>query len=254
MIILLSPAKSLNLEPVAIKKHSMPRSLEQSVQLIDKLKKQSARGLKKLMSISDNIAELNVARYNSFSVPFTTENAKPAILTFNGDVYLGLEAASFNAADMNFAQKHIRILSGLYGILRPLDLIQAYRLEMGTKLKVGRKKNLYEFWGDHITEKINEDLAESKSKIVLNLASNEYFHSVKKDKVAGEIVTVHFKEKRNGHYKIISFNAKKARGRMAHLIVKNKIKTIKGLESLDVNGYKFNKKFSEPGNLMFTIE
>ena len=169
-------------------------------------------------------------------------------------MYTGLEADTFTAPEMNFAQKHIRILSGLYGALRPLDLMQAYRLEMGTSLKVGKHKNLYDFWGDQITNLINEDLAESKSKIILNLASNEYFHAIKKDKVAGEIVNVHFKEKRNGQYKIISFNAKKARGRMAHLIVKNKIKTVKELESLEVNGYCYNKKFSEPGNLMFTID
>ena len=155
---------------------------------------------------------------------------------------------------MNFAQKHVRILSGLYGLLRPLDLIQAYRLEMGTKIKVGRKKNLYEFWGDQITDLINDDLAESKSKVVLNLASNEYFKSVNKDNIQGKIVNVYFKEKRNGHYKVISFNAKKARGRMTNLIVKNRIKTVKGLESLEVNGYTYNKKFSEPENLMFTIE
>ncbi|MFT5265099.1 MAG: cytoplasmic iron level regulating protein YaaA (DUF328/UPF0246 family) [Polaribacter sp.] len=254
MIILLSPAKSLNLEPIEIKNTSMPRGLEQSAVLVDKLKKTSAIGLKKLMSISDKIAELNVARYKSFSIPFTAENAKPAVHTFNGDVYTGLEASAFNKTEMNFAQKHVRILSGLYGILRPLDLMQAYRLEMGTKLKVGKNKNLYEFWGDQITDRINDDLAESKSKVVLNLASKEYFHSVKKDKVAGKIVNIHFKENRNGTYKVISFSAKKARGRMAHLIVKNKIKTVKGLEALEVNGYRFNKKFSEEGDLMFTID
>ncbi|MFK7809677.1 MAG: peroxide stress protein YaaA [Saprospiraceae bacterium] len=254
MIILLSPAKSLNLDPIEVKNTSMPRALKQSAELVDNLKKTDSEGLKKLMSISDKIAALNVARYKSFTVPFTNDNAKPAIYTFNGDVYTGLEADAFKTREINFAQKHIRILSGLYGVLRPLDLMQAYRLEMGTKLKIGANKNLYEFWGDQITEWINDDLIESKSKIVLNLASNEYFRSVKKDKLKGKLVNVHFKENRNGNYKVISFNAKKARGRMAHLITKNKIKNLKDLEALDVNGYKFNKKFTEDGELMFTLE
>ena len=251
MIAVLSPAKSLTLDPVKIKNTTLPRSLEQSKQLVKILKKTSTEDLKKLMSISDKIAALNVARYKSFSLPFTTDNAKPAILTFDGDVYTGLDAASFTAADMRFAQKHLRILSGLYAVLRPLDLMQAYRLEMGTRLKIGKYKNLYEYWGEHITELLNEDLAQSKSKILLNLASNEYFKSINKDKLNAKIVHVHFKEKRNGQYKIISFKAKKARGRMAHLIVKNKIKNPKDLEILEVNGYVFNKRFSEPENLVF---
>ena len=254
MIVLLSLAKSLNLDPITVKKYTLPRSLEQSTVLVDQLKKKSANSIKKLMSVSDNIAQLNVARYNNFELPFTPDNAKPAALTFDGDVYVGLEAGTFTVREMNFAQKHIRILSGLYGLLRPLDLMQAYRLEMGTKLKVGKAKNLYQFWGDQITDQINEDLVESKSNVILNLASNEYFKSVNKKKINGQIVNVHFKEKRNGSYKVISFTAKKARGRMAHLIVKNKIKNIKDLEGLDVNGYKYNKRFSEPDNLLFTIE
>jgi uncharacterized protein len=254
MIVLLSPAKSLNLDPVPLKNTSIPRSLDQSAVLVEKLQKTSVGDLKKLMSISDKIATLNVARYRQFSTPFTADNAKAAILAFDGDVYTGLEADTFSPAELNFAQKHLRILSGLYGVLRPLDLMQPYRLEMGTSLKIGKHKNLYDFWGDHITTLLNEDLGESKSNILLNLASNEYFHAIKKDKIAGEIVDIHFKEKRNGQYAVISFNAKKARGRMAHLIVKNKIKTVKALESLDVNGYCYDKKLSEPQNLMFTLD
>ena len=254
MILLLSPAKSLNTEPVSIKKHSVPRSLEQSTVLVDQLKKKSANSLKKLMNVSDKLAELNVLRYQQFSLPFTPDNAKPAALSFTGDVYVGLEADSFTAREMDFAQKHIRILSGLYGVLRPLDLMQPYRLEMGTKIKIGRSKNLYEFWGTQITDQINEDLAATKSKVLLNLASNEYFKSVKPDQVNAQIVNVHFKEKRNGQYKMISFNAKKARGKMAHLVVKNKIKDMAGLKKLNVNGYTYNNKFSEPDNLLFTIE
>ena len=254
MIVLLSPAKSLNLEPTNIKKHSFPRSMDQSVVLVNKLQKRSAKGLKKLMGVSDNIAELNVTRYKNFTVPFSPENAKPAILTFDGDVYLGLEANTFNSKELDFAQKHIRILSGLYGLLRPLDLMQPYRLEMGTTLKVGKANNLYEFWGEQITEKINDDLAESKSEVLLNLASIEYFHSVKPNKIQTRIVNVRFKEKRNGEYKVISFNAKKARGRMAHLIVKNKIESPEELLKLDVNGYKYNKKLSKVDDLLFTLE
>ncbi len=254
MIVLLSPAKSLNPDPVVLKNHTTPRSLDHTATLVSQLKKKSANSLKKLMGVSDKIAQLNVTRYNDFSLPFTPDNAKPAALTFNGDVYNGLEATAFNGHDLNFAQKHLRILSGLYGVLRPLDLMQAYRLEMGTKLKVGRAKNLYEFWDNHITLQLNNDIAATKSKRVLNLASNEYFHAVKPDQLDAPVVFVQFKEKRNGTYKVISFNAKKARGRMAHLVIKNRIKTVKPLQSLEVNGYRFNKALSEGANLVFTIE
>ncbi len=254
MIVLLSPAKSLNFEPTKIKKHSTPRLLEESTVLVDQLKTKSASSIKKLMSVSDNIATLNVDRFNSFKTPFTLDNAKQAILAFNGDVYTGLEADSFDSKDMTFAQKHIRILSGLYGVLKPLDLMQAYRLEMGTRLKMKRTKNLYEFWDEKITAIINEDLAKSKGDVILNLASKEYFSSVKPKLANGKVVHVHFKELRKGQYKVISFSAKKARGRMANLIVKNRISDLKSLFKLNVDGYQYNKELSDESNLFFGKE
>jgi uncharacterized protein len=252
MIILLSPAKSLNLEPVNIKSYTQPRLLEESQTLVNVLKKKSTKKIKELMSVSDNIASLNVDRFNSFHTPFTTENAKPAALIFDGDVYTGLHADTFDQDDMQFAQKHLRILSGLYGVLRPLDLMQAYRLEMGTKLKSGRKNNLYQFWDNKITNVINEDLKESGSDIVLNLASKEYFSAVKTANLEGNVVTIDFKENRNGVFKVISFNAKKARGTMANKIIKNKITDINKLKRLSIDGYKYNKELSENHKLVFT--
>lgn len=252
MIVLLSPAKSLNFEETPQADYSTPRMLESSEKLVDILRKKSANNLKKLMGVSDNIAQLNASRFRQFSTPFTPDNAKQAALAFNGDVYTGLQADTFGKRDFNFAQKHLRILSGLYGLLKPLDLIQPYRLEMGTSLKNGRKKNLYEFWDQRITEMLNADLAESGSKIVLNLASQEYFKSIKTKVLEGQVVTVHFKEDRNGVYKVISFNAKKARGAMANLIVKKRLKKVADLYQLDVDGYLYNPALSEENNLVFT--
>ncbi len=252
MIVLLSPAKSLNLEPINVKSTTQPRLLEESESLVKVLRKKSVKSIKALMSVSDKIAELNVERFKAFETPFTKKNAKPAVMTFNGDVYTGLKADTFDQEDLKFAQGHIRILSGLYGLLRPMDLMQAYRLEMGTALKNGRKKNLYEFWDNKITDLINQDLSKSGSDIVLNLASKEYFSSVKPANIKGTIVSVDFKENRNGVFKVISFNAKKARGTMAHKIVKNKITTVNRLKRLSIDGYKFNKELSEEHRLVFT--
>lgn len=252
MILLLSPAKSLNLDPVKAKRTTLPRLMEESEALVHVLKKKSANKLKELMKVSDKIAELNVERFNRFETPFTKTNAKPAILTFAGDVYTGLQADTFDADDMKFAQQHLRILSGLYGVLRPLDLMQAYRLEMGTSLKQGRKKNLYQFWDEKITTVINQDLKKSKSDLVLNLASKEYFSAVKKEHLTGNVVNIDFKEDRNGVFKIISFNAKKARGAMAHQIIKKKITEVNKLKRLNVDGYKYNKDLSEQHHLVFT--
>jgi len=252
MILLLSPAKSLNLEPAKSPRTTLPRLLEESEDLVKVLKKKSVKNIKELMKVSDKIAELNVARFKNFETPFTKENSKPAILTFAGDVYTGLEADTFDAADMKFAQQHLRILSGLYGILRPLDLMQAYRLEMGTSLKQGRQKNLYQFWDEKITEIVNQDLKKAKSEIVLNLASKEYFSSVKPEMIKGTIVNIDFKEDRNGVLKIIAFNAKKARGAMANQIIKKKITEVNKLKRLTINGYKYNKDLSEATRLVYT--
>ena len=180
MIILLSPAKTLDFSPSEVKEFTTPRLLDKSQTLVNLLKKKSANSLKKLMGVSDNIAQLNVERFQNYARPFTLDNAKQSVLAFKGDVYTGLEAEGFGEEDLAFAQKHLRILSGLYGLLQPMDLMQPYRLEMGTKLKVSRKKNLYEFWDKKITQLINEDLAKSGTDVVINLASKEYFHAVKR--------------------------------------------------------------------------
>jgi len=251
MIILLSPAKTLDYDPVDFSVHTQPRLLEKSEELVGTLKKKKADDLKKLMKVSDNIAQLNVTRFQNFTTPFTTKNAKQAILAFKGDVYTGLEAHTFNKKDMAFAQKHLRILSGLYGVLQPLDLMQPYRLEMGTRLKTGKLKNLYEFWDNRITDLLNEDFKKSKSTLFLNLASQEYFKSVQKDRLAGPLVNIHFKEERDGKLKVIAFNAKKARGVMSKLIVKNKIKKVEHLYGLEVNGYVYDEALSGEGALVF---
>lgn len=251
MLILLSPAKSLNFEPTDHTEYSMPRLLDNSDRLVKELKKKSARSLKKLMSVSDAIAELNVQRFQEYERPFAFGSAKQAVLAFDGDVYTGMQAETFTEEDLDFAQEHLRILSGLYGLLRPMDLIRAYRLEMGTKLRTGRRKNLYEFWGDKITELINEDLAETEGNVILNLASQEYFKSVNTKKLAGRLVSVHFKENRKGELKVISFNAKKARGAMAALAIKHRIIDPEELKELTPEGYDFSPEHSSADELMF---
>ena len=254
MIVLISPAKTLDFESTDQLEYSIPRLLDKSESLVKELRKKSARSLKKLMSVSDKIAELNVERFNNYQTPFNLENAKQAGLAFKGDVYLGLQAEDFSAEDWRFAQSHLRILSGLYGLLKPLDLIQPYRLEMGTPLKKGRKKNLYEFWGDQITKVVNTDLEESQSQLILNLASKEYFRSVKPSLLEGRLVTVNFKENRNGEYKVISFNAKKARGVLSRLIIKDKVKDLETVKSFNVDGYEYREEMSTESEFLFTKE
>lgn len=251
MIVLLSPAKTLDPTPSTVKKFTSPRLLDKSEALVKTLKKKSVGDLQQLMSVSEKIAQLNVERYEAFATPFSLDNAKQAALLFKGDVYQAFKAETFDTKDLTFAQKYVRILSGLYGILRPLDLMQAYRLEMGTKLKNGKFKNLYEFWDQSITDIVNADLTKSKSKVVLNLASKEYFKSIQPKELIAPLVNVHFKELRGDKYKIIAFNAKKARGAMAHQIVKFRITKVEDLKDLDVNGYLYNEELSEAGELVF---
>lgn len=252
MIVLLSPAKTLDETPVHGMHTTQARLLPQSAQLIRKLRKQSVAGLQELMGISEKLAVLNKNRYKAYTESFTEENAKPAALMFKGDVYTGLEAETFSDKEMAFAQKQIRILSGLYGLLRPLDLIQPYRLEMGTSLQQGRHKNLYAFWGDRITALINEDLQANGGDTVVNLASQEYFHSVNTDKLGAPVLNIHFKEDRNGKLKVISFNAKKARGKMAQLIVKEGLSAPEGMKQLVVNDYLYNDELSTENDWVFT--
>lgn len=252
MLVVISPAKTLDFETSwKLKNISQPDFLDDSQLLIDQLRKLSAVKIGEMMSISDKLAILNSERFLYWHLPFTSENAKPAVLAFRGDVYTGLDADSFSVKDINFAQKHLRILSGLYGVLRPLDLIQAYRLEMGTGFKNSRGKNLYEFWGDKITEHFNSDFSNQKTPTLINLASNEYWSVIKPAKVQAEIITPIFKDEKNGQYKIISFFAKKARGMMAAFVIKNQIKNPEDLKAFDLEGYEFNAKMSKGNEWVF---
>jgi len=217
--------------------------------LIDQLKDLTPADVASLMGLSDKLSDLNVGRFAHWKQPFTQDNARPAVYAFKGDVYTGLDAYSFSKKDMKFAQKHFRMLSGLYGLLKPLDLMQPYRLEMGTKFKNLRGVNLYEFWGDAITQKLNEDL--KQGEVLLNLASNEYFKSVNKKALNGEIITPVFKDQKNGQYKIISFYAKKARGLMAAYVIKNQINNVEDIKQFDTAGYRFEASMSKSKEWVF---
>lgn len=253
MLIVISPAKTLDYETTPkTKVFTTPDYLDHSQRLINRLRNFSSLDISDLMKVSAKIADLNFDRYESWKKPFTEKNAKQAVLAFKGDVYTGLDAESFNAADFKFAQKHLRVLSGLYGLLRPLDLMQPYRLEMGTKLKTDQGKNLYEFWGSDITEGLNKQLKKIKSDTLINLASNEYFKSVKPKELNAEIITPAFKEFKNGEYKMIGIYAKKARGLLSRYIIQNKLSDPEDLKSFNEEGYKFNKTLSKGNNWVFT--
>lgn len=253
MLILISPAKTLDFEtPAKIRSATQPAFLDDSAALVDELQGLSAKKLSSLMSISPKLGELNQQRFSDWQVPFTKRNAKQAALAFKGDVYTGLDAESFSESDFKFAQQHLRILSGLYGVLRPLDLMQPYRLEMGTRFANKRGKNLYEFWGDRITEALNKQLKALKADTIVNLASNEYFKAVNKKLLNATIVTPAFRDLSNGQYKMISFFAKKARGQMAAWIIRKKITDPTQLKSFKVAGYRFNPELSKPNAPVFT--
>ncbi len=240
MLIVVSPAKTLDYDnPAGTDKYTQPTLLEYSQELISVCRGLTPADIASLMKVSDKIAGLNVARFTEWHPDFTPENAKQALYAFRGDVYTGLDADSLSPASVDKAQQHLRILSGLYGLLKPLDLMQAYRLEMGTSLANPKGKNLYAFWGEVITDEINQALAEQGDDILVNLASNEYFKAVKPAKVAGRIVTPVFKDLKNGQYKVISFFAKKARGMMARYIIENDIKSLDALKQFDVAGYYY---------------
>lgn len=252
MIALLSPAKTLDFSPVETPT-TQPRLLERSESLIKSLRRKSTADLMELMHISEKLGTLNRQRYRDFETPFTPQNAKPAILAFKGDVYTGLDADKFDEDDLDFAHDHVRMLSGLYGVLRGRDLMQAYRLEMGTKLTTRKGKNLYQFWGDDITKLLNEDLKNSGSKLFLNLASQEYFKSVNIEVLNAPVLNIHFQENRDGKFKVITFNAKKARGRMAHQMTRQRITNPEDLKQLDVNGYIYNDDLSTELDWYFTF-
>lgn len=252
MLIVISPAKTLDFAaPSSVSKATKPVLLNESADLVDDLRDYSPDDLVSLMGISHKLGELNNQRYLNWSMPFTKDNAKQALLAFRGDVYTGLDADSFSQYDFDFAQQHLRILSGLYGVLRPLDLIQPYRLEMGTRLKNQRGANLYDFWGDRLTHLINKQLKALDSSCLVNLASNEYFKSINSKAVSTPIITPVFKDYKNGDYKIISFFAKKARGLMSAYIIKNQITDPALLKKFSVGGYKYDKAASTPTEWVF---
>ncbi len=252
MIIVLSPAKTLDYEsPLPTKKHSEPLFPERVAELVDILAAKTPAELGSLMSISDSLSELNFERYQDWEPTFTRENSRPAILAFKGDVYHGLDVEAFDARDLNYAQNHLRILSGLYGVLRPLDLMQPYRLEMGSKLKNPAGRDLYSYWGDTITERLNDDLAKSRPKALINLASQEYFGAVNTAKLDARVVTPVFKDLKNDEYKVISFFAKHARGVMASWLLRNRVDTLKGIADFDGDGYRFSPDDSTPNSPVF---
>ncbi|MFD2191887.1 peroxide stress protein YaaA [Pistricoccus aurantiacus] len=252
MLSILSPAKTLNFAtPPTTEKYSLPDHLERSRQLIDILRGFSPPDLSRLMGISDKLAGLNAARYAEWSTPFTPDNAKPAAQAFQGDVYVGLEADTFDEQDSAFAQSHLRILSGLYGLLRPLDLIQPYRLEMGTPLPNPVGKDLYAFWKDTLTDALNQAIADSGSAVLINLASQEYFKAIDTNRLDARIITPIFKDEKNGQYKIISFYAKKARGLMSAWMIRQRLDDPQALKDFDVAGYRFNAAMSQDDSPTF---
>ncbi|MGF1699703.1 peroxide stress protein YaaA [Photobacterium makurazakiensis] len=255
MLIVVSPAKTLDYEsPLVTQTYTQPELVDHSAELIDVCRELTPAQIASLMKVSDKIAGLNAARFAEWTPEFSFENARQAILAFKGDVYTGLAAETMDEGEFAYAQQHLRMLSGLYGLLKPLDLMQPYRLEMGTKLANQRGTNLYQFWGDIITDKLNAALVEQGDNILVNLASNEYFKSVKPKKLNGQIITPVFKDCKNGTYKVISFYAKKARGMMARYILDNKVNSIEALQAFDTAGYYFVPAESTATELVFKRE
>ncbi len=251
MLTVISPAKTLDFDtPVSTNKYSEPRFLDQSQQLIEQLKKLSSQEIANLMKISDKLAGLNMARFQQWQTPFTEENAKQAILAFKGDVYTGLAAETLDDKGLDFAQQHLRILSGLYGVLRPLDLMQPYRLEMGTTFQNDAGRDLYSFWGDQIRQSLEAEPA-LKDGVLINLASNEYFKAVDAKKLKATIITPVFKDWKNGQYKMISFYAKKARGLMSRYIIDQQINTPEKLKQFDSDGYRYSEEMSQKNDWVF---
>lgn len=252
MIAILSPAKTLDFETkYSFTDYSCPEFLKESECLIEELRKMTIPELSSLMNISTSLSELNFNRYQSWNIDFSLSNARQSIFCFKGGVYVGLDVDSFSDDDLSYSQNCLRILSGLHGVLKPLDIIKAYRLEMGTSLTNKNGKNLYEFWGEKITNSLNESLQKSNSNYLLNLASNEYFSSVKSKKISVPIIDVKFLDQKNDNYKVISFFAKKARGSMASFVIKNKIKNIDELKNFSGLGYEFDISRSNSQSLVF---
>ncbi|MGG5873308.1 peroxide stress protein YaaA [Pseudomonas peli] len=255
MLMVISPAKTLDYDtPPATPRFTQPEHLDHAQDLIQQLRDFTPAQIAELMHLSDKLAGLNAARFGSWERPFNPSNAKQALLAFKGDVYTGLNAEDFSEADFDFAQTHLRMLSGLYGVLRPLDLMQPYRLEMGTKLANPRGNNLYDFWGERISGWLNEALAAQGDEVLLNLASNEYFSAVKRKALNAQIIDTEFKDLKNGQYKIISFYAKKARGLMARYMIKERLTNPAGLKDFTYEGYAYSSAQSTPSKLVFLRE
>ena len=252
MLMVISPAKTLDFEtPAAIDTHTQPIFTEYSEALVEGLRALAPDDIQNMMGVSNAIAELNHKRFMDFTLPFSPDNAKQAIFAFKGDVYTGLDAESLSPAALEYAQTHLLMLSGLYGVLKPLDLMQPYRLEMGTKFGVGEAANLYQFWGDRITQAVNAQLRAAGAETLLNLASNEYFKSVKPKLLNATVVTPVFKDLKNGQYKMISFYAKKARGLMARYVLENQIDSVEACKHFDLEGYYFVPEQSDAKTLTF---
>lgn len=251
MLMVISPAKTLDYEsPLATREYTQPAFLEDSRELIDQLKNLEPHQVSNLMGISEKLGQLNAQRFQSWQTPFTPENARQAVLAFKGDVYTGLDAESFSGGDFEFAQNHLRILSGLYGLLRPLDLMQPYRLEMGTRFTNHRGKDLYAFWGNTLTSTLN-DLLLQDDKVLINLASNEYYRSVQAKNLHARVITPQFKDWKNGQYKMISFYAKKARGLMCRYAIQNRITRASDLKGFNLAGYVFSDEQSSQDQWVF---
>lgn len=253
MLTVISPAKTLDFDtPSTTRRATQPQFLARAEALVEDARQLSPADIRSLMGVSETIATLNHDRFMNWGTPFTLDNAKQALLAFKGDVYTGLEAESLSTEQLGFAQQHLRILSGLYGLLRPLDLMQPYRLEMGLKFANRGGRNLYEFWGDDITRALNSQLKKSGSRVLVNLASNEYFKSVAAGQLDADIVTPVFKDLKGSQYKIISFFAKKARGQMARFIIERELNDPDGLKTFKVDGYRYNRGESSARELVFT--
>ncbi|MCB2182326.1 MAG: peroxide stress protein YaaA [Desulfobulbaceae bacterium] len=251
MLLILSPSKTQDFECRQYEDYSLPALLDESRSLIDRLKELTQDELSTLMKISEKLSSLNRQRYQNFALPFTQENARQAIFAFKGDVYNGIDSDNYTDEDLQFCQGHVRILSGLYGILKPLDLIQPYRLEMGTKLVSDRGKNLYEFWGNKVTDLLNNDFAGEAGPVLVNLASNEYYKAIQPKRLQAEIITIAFKENKNSQYKVIGLFAKRARGLMTDYVIKNKISEVEKLKSFNKKGYTFREELSSSKEWVF---
>ena len=251
MLYVISPSKTLDFEKPCNAEKSYPKFQKEALELIGVLKEKSPEEIQALMSLSENLAELNVDRFRKFSKGKNTKRAKQAVYAFKGDVYIGLEAEELSNEEILYAQDHLRILSGLYGLLRPLDLIQPYRLEMGTKLAFDDYRTLYNYWADTIASEVNKELRKLKTKTLLNLASNEYFKAINRPALKANVVNVEFLENHNGQYKVISFFAKKARGTMVQYLIKNQIENVEAVKAFDYDGYWFDAEASTKQNLVF---